>query len=308
LGNDSNEIWKNWQNYKSFELRAHRFRPEMLPVFYCYLGIQPEDDVLDGGCGTGVFTRYLAGGLTSGSMTGFDINENFIEYGKQKLKEYSLEDKVKLEVADGFHLHYADNTFDAVTNYTYIGVLSDPVAGLTELIRVCRPGGIVSCVIAANSIPTVDWQGDYTFEGAERLQELSALENKIFARYAHDPFDFKQSSEWHAFRYPKMFDMCGLTDIHIYPFAHLISYTDTQYPLEYRKMLVKEEVTDDIEWVKGRYNSKHEIYHQHGFSERDYIELVSLLEAKVEYLMENIETDKSFEWHGGFNFIVTGIK
>ena len=69
--------------------------------------------MLDGGCGTGVFTRYLAGGLTKGRITGFDINERSIEYGRLKLKECSLEDKVTLETADGFRLPYLDDAFDA---------------------------------------------------------------------------------------------------------------------------------------------------------------------------------------------------
>jgi ubiquinone/menaquinone biosynthesis C-methylase UbiE len=308
MNTSSNEIWKNWQDYKSFELRAHRFRKEMLTVFYDYLGIKPEYNVLDGGCGTGVFTRYLAGGLTKGRITGFDINERSIEYGRLKLKECSLEDKVTLETADGFRLPYLDDAFDAVTNYTYIGVLSDPVAGMKELIRVCKPGGTVSCVVATNSIPAIDWQGDYPFEGAEKLQQLAALENRIFAKYAHDPSDLMQSSEWHAFRYPKMFDVCGLKDIHIYPVAHVISYTDTQYPLEYRRMLVEEELSVNIEWVKDRYRSKREIYHKHGFQDKNFNDLISLLEAKMKYLQDNLETDKSFEWHGGFNFIVAGTK
>lgn len=143
----SNEFWQNQVKYDSFELRQHRFRDEMLPLFYHYLGITPQSQILDAGCGTGVFTRYLAKNLCGGSITGFDISETFIEFGKTKLVDLKLNDKVQLEVADGANLHYSDDKFDAVTNYTYIGVLSDPACGLRELIRVCKPGGVVSCVV-----------------------------------------------------------------------------------------------------------------------------------------------------------------
>jgi ubiquinone/menaquinone biosynthesis C-methylase UbiE len=308
MNTSSNEIWQNMQNYKSFELREHRFRKEMLPVFYYYLGISPHSSVLDGGCGTGVFTRYLASGLIDGKITGFDINKGFIEYGKTKIKELSLEEKSTLEVADGFNLHYADNSFDAVTNYTYIGVLSDPVAGLAELIRVCKVGGMVSCVVASNSIPTISWQGDYLFDGADKLQALTVLENSIFTNFACSSSDLRQSEEWHGFRYPKMFETCGLKNIHIYPMAHIISYSDTQYPLEYRRVLVNEEIKEDMEWITSRYQKKRELYHQHGFGDEDLDLLLSLLAKKAEYLTNNLETDKSFEWHGGFNFIVAGTK
>lgn len=306
MNTSSNEIWKTWQGYKDFELREHRFREEMRPVFYRYLGITPDSHILDAGCGTGVFGRYLAMDLHKGHVTGFDINEGFIEFGKQRLKELSLEDKVTLELDDGFNLHYADSIFDAVTNYTYIGVLSDPMAGLRELIRVCKPNGTVSCVIATQSIQSVHWQGDYTFTDADELQRLSQQEREIYTCFALSGNDFHQSAEWHAFRYPKMFETCGLTEIHIYPFAHLICYNDEIYPYDYRKRLALDEVESEIAWIKNRYINKKEIYNEHGFTDSDISRLVSLLETKHEYLNHNFDHDKSYEWQGSMNFIVAG--
>lgn len=308
MNTSSNEIWKVWQDYKDFELRAHRFREEMRPIFYHYLGITPDSSILDAGCGTGVFGRYLAKGLQKGHVTGFDINEGFIDFGKRKLKELSLDVMVTLELDDGFNLHYADNSFDAVTNYTYIGVLSDPIAGLRELIRVCKPNGVVSCVIATQNIQSVHWQGDYPFKGADELQILSAQENKIYTSYARSGNDFHQNAEWHAFRYPKMFELCGLAEIHIYPFAHLICYNDEIYPFDYRKKLALDEVESEIAWVKSRYHDKKEIYNNHGFTDADLSRLMTLLESKHEYLNQYFDQDKSYEWGGGMNFIVAGKK
>ena len=308
MNTSSNEIWKAWQGYKDFELREHRFREEMRPIFYHYLGITPDSSILDAGCGTGVFGRYLAKDLQKGHVTGFDINEGFIDFGKLRLKELSLDDKVTLELDDGFNLHYADNSFDAVTNYTYIGVLSDPIAGLCELIRVCKPNGVVSCVIATQSIQTVHWQGDYPFVGADELQILSAQESKIYTSFARSGNDFHQNAEWHAFRYPKMFEQCGLAEIHIYPFAHLICYNDEIYPFDYRKKLALDEVESEITWVKSRYHDKKEIYNNHGFTDSDLSRLMALLETKHEYLNQYFDQDKSYEWQGSMNFIVVGKK
>ena len=176
----SNEYWKNATNYQSFELRSHRFRDDMLPVFYKWLGINENSIVLDGGCGSGVFTRYLAQGLKMGHITGFDVSEAFIKFGNEKINELGLNKKVTLELADGYHLHYADNHFDAVTNYTYTGVLSDAKAGINELIRICKKGGIVSSVIATNTIPRISYAGGYPFDGAMQLQQLTEKEWNIF--------------------------------------------------------------------------------------------------------------------------------
>ncbi len=308
IDTSSNEIWKAAQRPDSFETRSHRFREEMRPVFFEWLGITPECSVLDGGCGSGVFTRYLAQGLLSGHITGFDINEGSIEFGRKKAKELDLDRRMTLETADGFSLHYVDDTFDAVTNYTYIGVLSDPAAGLKELIRVCKPGGVVSCVIATNAIPYVSWQGGYPFDGAEELQRLASLENIIFGSFARNASDFKQSDKWDAFRYPKLLEFCDLTEIRMYPFGHLICYSDAAYPLEYRRQLAISETEEEISWLASRYTGKEVIYLKHGFSRGDFDRLTQLLSVKLEYLKEHFDTDKSYEWHGGFNFIVTGRK
>lgn len=308
VNKSSNEIWKSWQSYSGFENRSFRFTDDMRPLFYKWLGITPESYVLDAGCGTGVFARYLAADMNGGHIDGFDINEGFIKYGKEKLKKLGLDDKVTLMLDDGFDLSYDDNTFDAVTNYTYIGVLSDPIAGLKEMIRVCKPCGVVSCVVATNAIPRIVWHGDYPFEGADDLQRLTTEEATIFSRYAWNCADFNQSEEWHALRYPKMFEICGLKNIALHPFAYTFNYNDESYPLEYRKDLLMREIKDDISWITARYNDKKDIYLEHGFDESKLNRLIELMNRKLEYVNSSFETDHSFEWTGGFNFIVTGVK
>jgi ubiquinone/menaquinone biosynthesis C-methylase UbiE len=308
MNTSSNEIWKDWQNYRCFELREHRFREEMRPLFFQYLGITPDSQVLDAGCGTGVFGRYLAKGLQKGHVTGFDINAGAIEFGRSRLKELALDDQVTLEVADGFDLPYVTDQFDAVTNYTYIGVLSDPLAGFRELIRVCKPEGIVSCVTATQNIQSVQWQGDYPFAGARELQKLAALEQVIFGNFARQADVLRQSAEWTAFRYPKMFEACGLTDIHLYPFAHSICYNDDNLPLTYRKMQLLDETASEIEWVQGRYQDKQAIYNHYGFGDADLARLVELMGIKLDYLQKNFEWDQSYEWQGSMNFVVSGKK
>lgn len=308
INKSSNEIWKSWQSYSGFENRSFRFTDDMRPLFYKWLGITPDSYILDAGCGTGVFARYLSADIKSGHIDGFDINDGFIEYGREKLKELALEDKVTLMLDDGFNLSLEDNTYDAVTNYTYIGVLSDPIAGLMELIRVCKPGGVVSCVIATNAIPRIIWQGDYPFDGARELQRLSNEEANIFAKFARKNTDFNQSEEWHALRYPKMFDECGLKDVKIHPFGYTFNYNDSSYPIEYRKQLLMSEICDDIAWIESRYLDKRDIYMEHGFDDTKLARLTELMNRKLKYVTEHFEDDNSFEWTGGFNFIVTGIK
>ena len=297
----SNEYWEKTDLYEPFETRAHRFRDEMRPVFYRWLGIAPEARILDAGCGTGVFTRYLAAGLTTGHITGADINKVFIEYGKQKSRESGLSGKMTLDIADGYHLPYADETFDAVTNYTYVGVLADPEAGFREMTRVCKQGGVVSCVIATNSFTKPAWHGDYPFDPDRELQRLADRESEIFALYMKKRND----------SYPDelmLYKRLGYKNIHLYPFGHMICYSDTNLPLEYRKKIALDEAREEIGWLKSRYDDNAEIYNAHGFTIGDYNRMAELLEAKLKYLSDHFDMDESYEWHGGFNYIVAAKK
>ncbi|MDW7657451.1 MAG: hypothetical protein SCM11_09795 [Bacillota bacterium] len=179
---------------------------------------------------------------------------------------------------------------------------------MKELIRVCKPNKIVSCVVATNAIPPVSWQGDYPFAGADELHKLTRRETEIFSRYARKATDFNQSEEWHALRYPKMFDICGLADVSVYPYAYTLNYSDHKLPFDYRCELLIGEIEDEIQWLESRYTEKREIYAEHGFDENLFKRLMELLNIKLVYVQNNFDHDKSYEWQGGFNFIVTGTK
>lgn len=180
--------------------------------------------------------------------------------------------------------------------------------GLNELLRVCKTGGTVSCIVATNQIQPFHWQGDYPFDGARRLQELYDKEEKIYFDHIHNHSDLLQSDEWSCVRTPKLFDTCGLKNIHIYPMGTSICYSDTQYPLEYRKRLIETGISQETSWISERFTRSEEKYNEFGFTKPEVVELLDLLKKKQDYLLQNLETDKSFEWEGGFNFIVTGVK
>jgi ubiquinone/menaquinone biosynthesis C-methylase UbiE len=300
----SNEIWKIESNYTNWELRKHRFTEEMRPVFFQYLGITPESYVLDSGCGSGVFTRYIARGLEGGKIIGFDISKSLVDYGNARIADEKLSDTCTLVEADGTDLPFAENSFDAVTNYTYLGVLSDPVAGLKEMIRVCKKGGTVSAAFPGSS---VTWKGEYPEDIGDRLHELYERQEQIYKNHILDTSAmYFQSKEWPSSRYPEMFDLCGLKDIHIYSVASSFSYNDRRWPLEYRKYQIDTGINNEIRIMTQR--SQIAGFREYGFTERDFAELIELLRKKQKYLFDNIESDKSYEMNAYLTIIVTGTK
>lgn len=304
--NNSNSIWKEEKNVQNWELRKYRFTEEMRELYFHYLGINSNSKILDAGCGTGVFTRFLAKGLNQGTIIGFDISPYLIEYGNQKIKEENLNNQSQLLVEDGYNLSFEDETFDAVTDYTYLGVLSNPLIGLREKIRVCKKGGIVSSTVASNVLPKVHWRGDYPFDFNDRLNELSQKQEEIYNQIFLEDNIYSQNETWHSLKYPKLFDQCGLKDIHIYPIAYGFSYNDQRFSIEERMKLINNGILDQIRILEAR--KKMGKFNEKGFTEHDFSELISLLLKKKDYLSHNLLTDRSYEWNAGLNYIVTGTK
>lgn len=254
----SNSIWVDANCHDGFELsRPQLFREETRDLFFTYFRIKPTGNVLDGGCGPGVLTRFIAKGLTDGMVTGFDISEHFVEYGNNKIKEEGLCQKAKIVLDDGFALSFPDNSFDAVVNHNYLSVLSDPVAGLKELIRVCKPGGNISVSTGASASTSTGggvtegkhfWAGEYPLEGMERFKELTDKYN-IAWRNVITTSALKQNHEWPSGRYPKLFSMCGLTNVSIMPMGAAFAFNDNYWSDEYRVKKITLDINDEIRQI-----------------------------------------------------------
>jgi ubiquinone/menaquinone biosynthesis C-methylase UbiE len=300
----SNSIWVNADQFDGFELsRPQLFREETRELFFNYFRIKPSDNVLDGGCATGVLTRFIAKGLCGGTITGFDISQKFVDYGNQKIAENELSDTAKIVLDDGFALSFADNTFDAVISHNYLGVLSDPAAGMKEMIRVCKPGGNIS--VSATSGGGGNYEGEYPIEGIERLRELKNKYDNAYKKVVTTSY-LKQSEEWNLPRYPILFSKCGLEDISIKSVGSVFAYNDNYWSDEYRIKKITADIDDEIRIITE--NNMNPSFAENGFTNQDYLELIELLRTKQDYLMKNYRIDESWEWSAGLHCIITGRK
>lgn len=92
--------------------------------------------VLEVGVGTGKNIEYYPEGL---DITGIDFSEKMLE--KAKLKAVKFNKNVKLMHMDAQNMIFNDNTFDTVFTTCVFCSVPDPVRGLKEIRRVCKPGG-----------------------------------------------------------------------------------------------------------------------------------------------------------------------
>jgi SAM-dependent methyltransferase len=97
--------------------------------------------LLDVGCGPGTITVDLAGRIAPGHAIGMDRSAEVVAVAAQ-LAEGGTE--VSFITGDLFAMEFADRSFDVVHAHQVLQHLDHPVAALTEMARVCRPGGLVA--------------------------------------------------------------------------------------------------------------------------------------------------------------------
>ncbi|MDE6555798.1 MAG: bifunctional demethylmenaquinone methyltransferase/2-methoxy-6-polyprenyl-1,4-benzoquinol methylase UbiE [Duncaniella sp.] len=103
----------------------------------------PHDDILDIATGTGDLAITLARRLSPRQVTGIDLSAEMVSIGRRKISKEGLADTVTLGIADCLALPFADGSFDAVTCAYGVRNFADLLAGLVEMCRVLRPGGMV---------------------------------------------------------------------------------------------------------------------------------------------------------------------
>jgi phosphatidylethanolamine/phosphatidyl-N-methylethanolamine N-methyltransferase len=95
-----------------------------------------EDRILEVGVGTGKNMLYYPQG---GRVTAIDISPSMLARARRKVGASKV--KVDLVEMDVQNLAFPDHSFDTVLATFVFCSVPDPVQGLRELLRVCRPGG-----------------------------------------------------------------------------------------------------------------------------------------------------------------------
>ncbi len=106
--------------------------------------------ILEVGVGTGKNFPYYPAHT---EITAIDFSEKMLSRAMMRAEKQKV--KVKLQQMDVQNLEFADNTFDAVVATFVFCSVPDPVKGLIEIKRVCKPGGkvlLLEHVLSANRL------------------------------------------------------------------------------------------------------------------------------------------------------------
>lgn len=123
-------------------LRSHTWRTVANSAAYLEPHLRPGLSLLDVGCGPGTLTIDLARRVAPGRVLGIDAAAEVLDGARERAERAGVE--VELAVGDVYRLDVPDDTFDVVHAHQVLQHLTDPVAALREMRRVCRPGGVVA--------------------------------------------------------------------------------------------------------------------------------------------------------------------
>ena len=166
--NDAAGTWD--ERYNTPELAA--FLDKIVPKF----GLEPGQNVLDTGTGTGVLIPYLieAVGL-SGSITAVDYAEEMVKICESK---YSHLQNVSIELQDVEELALPPDSFDAVTCFGLFPHIENKRKALCQIHRVLKTGGRL---IIAHALSSVEIEAHHK-DASPTVAQDTLLEEKEMKR------------------------------------------------------------------------------------------------------------------------------
>ncbi len=107
-------------------------------------------NILEVGGGTGKNFPYYPAEV---EIIAIDFSEKMLKYARDKARKQGV--RVRLQQMDVQNLQFEDNAFDTVVGSFVFCSVPDPVQGLMEVKRVCKPGGkvlLLEHVLSANRV------------------------------------------------------------------------------------------------------------------------------------------------------------
>src|SRR5688572_21251010 len=131
-----------------------------------------DAQVLDVACGTGDLSMAIAG-ETGARVVGIDFCRPMLELAARKSSAGDLSE-IRFVEGDALNLPFADHSFEAVTIAFGLRNLSSVEEGLSELLRVLKPGGRAAVLEFSSPVLPV-FRGVFRFYFKRVLPRIGSL-------------------------------------------------------------------------------------------------------------------------------------
>jgi SAM-dependent methyltransferase len=118
-----------------------KYSSQLGPQLADFAGVRSGQRAIDVGCGPGALTGELVARLGASNVSAVDPSESFVAAVRERFPG------VEVRVATAESLPFADKAFDAALAQLVVHYMPDPVAGLSEMKRVVRSGGVVAACV-----------------------------------------------------------------------------------------------------------------------------------------------------------------
>ena len=118
-----------------------RYSTPLAPRFADFASIGEAQRVLDVGCGPGALTGELVRRFGADAIAAVDPSPGFVEAAGRR------NPGVDVRRAEAESLPFDDGSFDAALAQLVVHFMTDPAAGIAEMRRVARGGGIVTACV-----------------------------------------------------------------------------------------------------------------------------------------------------------------
>src|SRR5688572_2898353 len=126
---------------ESYDRFMGRYSTQLSAQLADLAGVAAGQRVLDVGCGPGALTAELVARLGAENVAAVDPSEPFVAAARER------HPGVDVQLAPAEDIPHPDDSFDAALAQLVVHFMADAVAGIREMSRVTKPGGVVAASV-----------------------------------------------------------------------------------------------------------------------------------------------------------------